>query len=79
MPNMLTEGNPKKEFMNTIVLEGARQHRKNNGETRKFADGVAWMDAKKCNEPYLKISYIVDFFFVIFNNEQQFETQQIIK
>ena len=32
LPICLQKGNPKKEFMNTMFLEGVRQHRKNNGE-----------------------------------------------
>ena len=48
MPNMLTKGNPKKEFMNTMFLEGVRQHRKNNDEeTRSLQMELPWMDAKK--------------------------------
>ena len=48
MPNMLTEANPKKEFMNTMFLEGVRQHRKNNGEeTRSLQMELPWMNAKK--------------------------------
>ena len=44
--HMLTEANPKKEFMNTMFLEGVRQHRKNNGEETRSLQ-IPWMNAKK--------------------------------
>lgn len=47
LPNMLTKGSPKKEFMNTMFLEGVRQHRNNDAETRSLQMELPWMDAKK--------------------------------
>ena len=45
IPNMLTDGGPKKEFMNTMFIEDADKNRQQ--ATRSLESELPWFDANK--------------------------------